>query len=96
MNWKNRKLANSLTPLCYCTICNIGMYSYTFINLIMYMCALAETTPCPLYEDETIVQQPADFLKLSETYSTAATGFIHEMAGMYHINYPCDTMHIIN
>ena len=47
------------------------------------MCALAETTPCPLYEDETIVQQPADFLKLSETYSTAATGFIHEMAGMY-------------
>jgi len=34
-----------------------------------------------LYENDKIIQQPADFLKLSETYSSAATGFIHQMAG---------------
>ncbi|XP_065912186.1 arylsulfatase A-like [Dysidea avara] len=39
-----------------------------------------ESTPCPLYENDKIIQQPADFLKLSETYSSAATGFIHQMA----------------
>ncbi|XP_065912199.1 arylsulfatase A-like isoform X2 [Dysidea avara] len=42
---------------------------------------VAGATPCPLYKDEKIVQQPANFLTLAETYSTAATGFIHEMAG---------------
>ncbi|XP_065912196.1 arylsulfatase A-like [Dysidea avara] len=37
-------------------------------------------TPCPVFQDEKIMQQPADFLTLSETYSTAATSFIHQMA----------------
>jgi len=55
---------------------------------------LAGTTPCPLYQDNTIVQQPANFLALSETYSTAATNFIHEMAGMYVYIY-CYT-HVIH
>ncbi|XP_065912203.1 arylsulfatase A-like isoform X2 [Dysidea avara] len=60
--------------MCPFTIC-------FYPNESCYGEGVPETTPCPLYEDETIVQQPADFLKLSETYSTAATGFIHEMAG---------------
>ena len=40
-------------------------------------------TPCPLFENDKIIQQPADFLTLSQTYSTAATGYIHQMAGTY-------------
>lgn len=37
-------------------------------------------TPCPLFENDTIIQQPADFLTLSQRYSTAATSYIHQMA----------------
>ena len=29
-------------------------------------------TPCPLFENDTIIQQPVNFLTLSQTYSTAA------------------------
>ena len=46
-------------------------------------CIVTGDTPCPLFQDEEIIQQPADFLTLAEAYSTAATGFIHQMAGMY-------------
>ena len=38
-------------------------------------------TPCPLFENNTIIQQPVNFLTLSQTYSTAATGYIRQMAG---------------
>ena len=40
-------------------------------------------TPCPLFENDKIIQQPADFLTLSQQYSTAATSYIHQMAGMF-------------
>ena len=44
-------------------------------------------TPCPLFENDEIIQQPADFLTLSETYSTAATSYIHHMAGTFMYYY---------
>lgn len=37
--------------------------------------------PCPIYENDAIVHQPADYTTLSEQYSKAATGFIMENAG---------------
>lgn len=46
------------------------------------MFAAAAYTGCPLYENLKIVQQPADFLKLSQRYVDAATGFIHDQAGV--------------
>lgn len=41
---------------------------------------LSEDTPCPLYNDDTIVEQPADFLMLTENYVKFATSFIKESA----------------
>lgn len=38
-------------------------------------------TPCPLYNDEKIMQQPADFLTLTQNYASFATSFIQTSAG---------------
>ena len=38
-------------------------------------------SPCPIFENSDILQQPADYTTLSKRYSTAATGFIKENAG---------------
>ena len=38
-------------------------------------------TPCPLYENEEIIQQPVDLTELTDKYSNAATGFIKANAG---------------
>ena len=54
-----------------------------FYIWLLVECIVTGDTPCPVFQDEKIIQQPADFLTLAETYSTAATGFIHQMAGMY-------------
>ena len=51
--------------------------------VIICIWLLIADTPCPLYENDKIIQQPADFLTLSESYSSAATGFIHQMTGTY-------------
>ena len=37
-------------------------------------------TPCPLFENTDIIQQPADFTHLAVKYSNAATGFIKSNA----------------
>ena len=37
-------------------------------------------SPCPLFENTNILQQPADFTHLAEKYSNAATGFIRSNA----------------
>lgn len=37
--------------------------------------------PCPVFQDRTIVQQPADLLGLSNQYVSAATTFIAEAEG---------------
>ena len=39
--------------------------------------------PCPVFENDKIVQQPADFLGLTSSYVDAATSFIKANAGMY-------------
>ena len=39
-------------------------------------------TGCPLYENDKIIRQPADFLQLSQRYVDAATSFIHDQAGV--------------
>lgn len=41
----------------------------------------AEYVPCPVFEKETIIQQPADFLTLTSTYVNGATSFIKTKAG---------------
>ena len=38
-------------------------------------------TPCPLFENSTIIQQPADFTTLAATYTNAATAFIRKNSG---------------
>jgi arylsulfatase A len=38
-------------------------------------------TPCPVFENTDIVQQPADLLSLTATYIDAATSFIKTKAG---------------
>ena len=38
-------------------------------------------TPCPIFENTDILQQPADMTTLAERYSNAATGFIKANAG---------------
>ncbi|XP_065827553.1 arylsulfatase A-like [Oscarella lobularis] len=40
-------------------------------------CRTSET-PCPLFENSTIIQQPADFTTLAATYTNAATAFIRK------------------
>ena len=55
--------------------------AHTYVEFVKFCYTHTDSTPCPLYENDKIIQQPADFLKLSETYSSAATGFIHQMAG---------------
>ena len=52
------------------------------LSCIIFVYVFTDDTPCPLYENDTIIKQPVDLLKLSETYSTTATNFINEMAGM--------------
>ena len=37
--------------------------------------------PCPLFENEELIQQPADLLKITATYMNAATSFIKTKAG---------------
>ena len=49
----------------------------------MPLSAAPAYTGCPLYENEKIIQQPADFLQLSQRYVDAATSFIHDQAGVY-------------
>ena len=39
-----------------------------------------DETPCPLYQNEKIVQQPADFLTLTENYVKGAESFIKTVA----------------
>ena len=51
-------------------------------------------TPCPLFENDTIILQPANFLSLSQTYSTAATGYIRQMAGTYMYVCMCVCMYV--
>lgn len=41
----------------------------------------AGDSPCPIYENTKILQQPADMTTLAERYSSAATGFIKDNAG---------------
>ena len=41
--------------------------------------------PCPLFQNEKIVQQPADLLTLTENYVKAAESFIKTVAGILHI-----------
>ena len=40
--------------------------------------------PCPLFENDELVQQPADLLKITATYMNAATSFIKTKAGALH------------
>ena len=44
--------------------------------------------PCPLFENSEILQQPADFLKLTSAYVNAATSFIKTKAGEYKRQIP--------
>ena len=37
--------------------------------------------PCPLFQNDKIIQQPADFLMLIDNYMNAATSFIKQQAG---------------
>ena len=37
--------------------------------------------PCPLFQNDQIIQQPADFLMLIDNYMNAATSFIKQQAG---------------
>ena len=37
--------------------------------------------PCPLYENTTIIEQPASFLTLHDKYVSAATSFIKDQSG---------------
>ena len=41
----------------------------------------AEFVSCPLYEDTSILFQPADLLTLTTAYANAATSFISTKAG---------------
>ncbi len=42
----------------------------------------AGTTPCALFKNEKIVQQPADFLQLTENYVKGAESFIKTASGV--------------
>ena len=43
--------------------------------------------PCPLFENSEILQQPADFLKLTSAYVNAATSFIKTKTGEYTLEH---------
>ena len=58
------------------------MLILSLLSCIIFVYVFTGDTPCPVYENDTIIQQPVDLLELSETYSIAATNFINEMAGM--------------
>ena len=59
-----------------------------FLSCIIFVYVFTDDTPCPVYENDKIIQQPVDLLGLSKTYSTAATKFINDMAGMlYYVLY---------
>jgi hypothetical protein len=47
-------------------------------------CVIVDYVPCPLFENDEIHQQPADFLTLTSTYANAATSFIKTKAGKDH------------
>ena len=47
----------------------------------LFLSVTSEYTPCPVFENDKIVQQPADLLTLTATYMNAATSFIKTKAG---------------
>jgi arylsulfatase A len=49
-------------------------------SIACYDTCRLEDTPCPLFENTTIIQQPADLLTITQTYINASTSFIHTTA----------------
>ena len=49
-----------------------------------YMYVYAAMVDCPVFENDVIVQQPADLLTLTEDYVSAASSFIKTNAGTLH------------
>jgi len=43
----------------------------------------SDVVPCPLFENDKIVQQPANLLTVTTNYANAATSFIRAKAGWY-------------
>ena len=44
------------------------------------VCFLPDCVGCPVFENNVIVEQPAELLTLSEKYVNAATSFIEQNA----------------
>ena len=60
------------------------------LTLLLSVLYATGDVPCPLFENEKIIQQPADFLTLMSTYINAATSFIESKAGEgeVHVSFP--------
>ena len=59
----------------------IGILHGDFIQTLTPLHWIVDYVPCPLFENDEIRQQPADFLTLTNTYANAATSFIKTKAG---------------
>ena len=55
-----------------------GCHNNVYIYIILWF---PDETPCPVFNNTDIVQQPADLLSLTATYINAATSFIKTKAG---------------
>lgn len=58
---------------CPCIIC-------FYPNQSCFDRCAASTAPCPLFEDDKIIQQPVDLTTLTQRYTDAATAFIQKSA----------------
>ena len=72
----------------------------------MFLVSTAGLTPCPLFENDKIIQQPANLLTLTATYINAATSFIKAKTGqlctspfevLYHevCGYISEVVHVL-
>ena len=54
---------------------------FLFLSKIIMVTFCIEFVDCPVFENDKIVQQPADLLTLTENYVSAASSFIKSNAG---------------
>lgn len=72
------------------TIC-IQLLGSTHIFDLLYTYMYSGTTPCPLFQNEKIVQQPADLIEITGTLMKGAESFINSAVGKLSLQVIVET-----
>ena len=60
---------------------NLHCIIIVILQISLAACLDSSYSPCPLYENTTIIEQPVNFLTLHDKYVSAATSFIKRESG---------------